>query len=141
VWYHIICWHDSVNNVIGISINDGTPDTAAHSTGSFDSTTDFVLGCAADLVGFLNGSIDEVGFWKGRVLGSAERSELYNGGLGLAYPFATITPADLVGQASLKFFPSGILSSTIFTPTILDLADALSFDRGMFVGGSESTRR
>lgn len=36
---------------------------------------------------FFSGSIDEVGVWS-RELSSAEVTELYNGGIGLAYPFS-----------------------------------------------------
>ena len=33
----------------------------------------------------MDGLIDEVGFWKGRILTADERTELYNGGAGLSY--------------------------------------------------------
>lgn len=85
-WYFVVCWHDSVNNQIGISVND-TANTAAHSAGIFDSTADFELGRATSLVAF-DGLLDEWGFWN-RVLSSGERTALYNGGAGLAYPFAS----------------------------------------------------
>lgn len=88
-WYHIIVWHDSVNNEVGIAINAGTAVTSSYSFGCQDSTAAFRLGSeeggAAD---FYDGLIDEVGFWK-RVLTSGERTSLYNGGAGFAYPFST----------------------------------------------------
>jgi hypothetical protein len=37
-----------------------------------------------------DGRIDEVGIWK-RVLTAAERTQLYNGGLGYTYPFTALT--------------------------------------------------
>ncbi len=86
-WYYIVAWHDSVNNLIGISVNDGTADTASYSSGVFDSTSTFMLGRNADGGNYADGLFDEFGFWK-RVLTSGERTSLYNGGSGLAYPFS-----------------------------------------------------
>lgn len=90
-WYHLVGWHDSVNNQIGICANAGTADVAAHSTGVRDGSAGFALGSflatgAGD--SHWDGLIDEVGFWK-RVLTSTERTALYNSGNGLAYPFTS----------------------------------------------------
>lgn len=82
-WYHIVGWHDSVNNEIGIAINAGTAATQAHSLGVNDTTAGFCIGGASG-TNTADGIIDEVGFWK-RVLTSQERTDLYNGGAGLAY--------------------------------------------------------
>lgn len=88
-WYHVVCWHDSVNNVIGISVNAGTANTTAYSAGTFDSTKEFRIGGYNGFGGIhWDGLIDEVGFWK-RVLTSGERTSLYNSGSGLAYPFSS----------------------------------------------------
>jgi len=78
-WYFIVCWHDSVNNTINISVDDGTPDSASHTTGVFDGTADFRIGGFTGA--YFNGRADEVGFWK-KVLSAPERTELYNGGAG-----------------------------------------------------------
>lgn len=87
-WHHIICWHDSVNDLIGICVDDGTPNTAAHSTGVFVGTAPFGVGLqhvtATSYANGFNGVIDEIAFWK-RVLTSGERTALYNSGAGLAY--------------------------------------------------------
>lgn len=90
-WYHVVTWHDSVNNQIGIAVNAGTADTASHTTGVFDSTATFALGARNTSPAYHNGRIDELGFWK-RVLTSTERTQLYNSGNGLAYPFAAGVP-------------------------------------------------
>lgn len=87
-WYHVVAWHDSVNDELGICLNAGTPTTAA--TGGVapqDSAAEFRIGARAysGVEDFFTGSIDEVGFWK-RVLTPSERASLYNGGAGLAYP-------------------------------------------------------
>jgi hypothetical protein len=90
-WNLVHCWHDSVNNQIGIAVNAGTADTAAHSVGVYDGAGRFGVG--GDAFGSqMDGRIDEVGFWKGRVPGSGERTSLYNGGGALAYPFTVAPP-------------------------------------------------
>lgn len=81
-WNHIVCWHDSINNEIGLTVNNATPSTLTTSGDAVnDSTASFYIGNPAH-----NHKIDEVGFWK-RVLTSQERTDLYNGGSGFAYPF------------------------------------------------------
>lgn len=82
-WFHIVIWHDSVNNQIGIAVNAGTPVTVSFSTGGNTCIDPFVIGKGGG-GGYFNGLIDEVGFWK-RVLTSQERTDLYNSGNGLAY--------------------------------------------------------
>lgn len=85
-WYFVVAWHDSVNNLLGISVNDGAAVTASYSSGGNDNASAFMIG--ADSTGrYFDGLIDEVSFWK-RVLTSDERTELYNAGAGLAYPWS-----------------------------------------------------
>jgi hypothetical protein len=85
-WYFIVAWHDSVNNVIGLSVNDGTAETTAHSTGVFQSSQRFSLGAVGNSNASYDGLMDEVGVW-GRVLTSSERTELYNSGNGRDYAY------------------------------------------------------
>jgi hypothetical protein len=85
-WYHVVAWHDSVNNQLGISVND-TADTTAFSTGCYDGGGAFRVGGGYPYdvpTRFMDGVIDELGVW-GRVLTSGERTSLYNSGSGLAY--------------------------------------------------------
>ena len=75
---------------IGIRVGSGSTlnaiETQAHTTGVYGaSTSDFSLG-AVETPNRLNGRVDEVGFWN-RVLTDAEQVELFNNGVGLAYPF------------------------------------------------------
>lgn len=84
VWYHVVCWHDSVNNQLGISVNAGTPNTTSHSAGVADDDTTFRLGSAPGDYDW-DGLIAQAALWKGRVLTSDERTELYAGGDGLPY--------------------------------------------------------
>lgn len=85
VWLNVVAWHDSVNNLLGISVNNGTANTTSHSAGVFDGTMDFRIGWV-DSTGVekFDGLIDEVGFWK-KTLSSGDRTTLYGGGSGLSY--------------------------------------------------------
>jgi hypothetical protein len=85
-WYFIAAWHDAVNNVLGISVN-GTADTLSYSNGIRDAAARFAIGSRGAISNRLDGSIDEIGLWK-RMLTSGERSQIYNAGSGLAYPFS-----------------------------------------------------
>lgn len=85
-WYHVVGWHDSVNNQVGIAVNAGTAVTGAWANGVNDTANALVIGDDSNVLSnrIMSGSIDEVGFWK-RVLTSGERTSLYNGGAALAY--------------------------------------------------------
>ena len=85
-WYFVVCWHDSVNNQVGIAVNGGTADTASHSAGVLDGTSAFHIGSYPGFSQHWDGLIDEVGFWK-RVLTADERTELYNSGSGRDYAY------------------------------------------------------
>ena len=86
-WYHVVGWHDSVNNQLGISVNAGTAETAAHSGGVRDGARQFTIGgrTATSSTNSWDGLISQVAFWKGRVPTSAERTEIYASGAGLPY--------------------------------------------------------
>jgi hypothetical protein len=84
-WYHVIAWHDATADTINICVNNGTPDSAAHSTGVFDNNIAFTMGARNGPFGLWQGAIDEVGFWKGRILDATARTALYNSGSGLSY--------------------------------------------------------
>lgn len=94
-WYFLVAWHDATANTINLQINNGTVSSQAHTTGSFNDAGIFSIGATAVFSEYMDGLIDECGWWK-RVLTAAERTALYNGGAGLAYPFTT---------ASASIFP------------------------------------
>ena len=83
-WQHVVAWHDPDANIIGIAVNNGTPATASHTTGVRVTNYEFELGARRAQNFFLDGLLDEVGFWK-RVLTADERTALYNAGNGLSY--------------------------------------------------------
>jgi hypothetical protein len=89
-WYFVVAWHDSTANTLNLKINNGT--TQSVSTGGTtptDSGSAFRIG-GRNYSGFewwLNGLVDDVGLWKGRILTSGEMTEIYNSGNGVTYPF------------------------------------------------------
>lgn len=86
-WYNAVAWHDSINNNIGISVNLSVT-TAAYSSGVRSGSAPFVLGAISNgSSAFMDGRIDETGFWK-KVLSAQERSDLYNLGTGNTYQLA-----------------------------------------------------
>lgn len=95
-WYFLAFRHNATTNEIKITVNT-TTDTASYSAGLFVGTAAFILGADDRGLGFFNGLVDEVGFWKNRVLTDAELAQLYNNAGGLAYP----------SMASLDGFPAG----------------------------------
>jgi hypothetical protein len=90
-WYFLVGIYDSVNDLIKLSVNNGTFQTTAFAGGTAVVTTsNFNIGniSGGDLTNACDGIVDEVGIWK-RALTTSEITELYNGGAGLTYPFTT----------------------------------------------------
>jgi lysophospholipase L1-like esterase len=87
VWYFVIAWHDSINNKVYIQINNFASNNVNTSDVPGDIIASFRVG-GTGLSNTMLGFIDEVGFWK-RVLTVAERTRLWNGGLGNSYPFTS----------------------------------------------------
>lgn len=83
--YLIHGWHDPVNNIIGISVNAGTANTASHSAGVADTTEPFTLGRNDDgATNYYDGLQQHVAFWR-RVLTATDRTTIYNSGTWLTY--------------------------------------------------------
>jgi hypothetical protein len=104
-WYHVICWHDAAANQVGAVINNGTPATAASAAPGINNPN-FTLGDGGTIG---NGFIDEVGVWN-RPLTTQERTDLYNGGAGLAYE-SFFGPALNAGAES-AYLPGGLQPQT-----------------------------
>ncbi len=90
--YTIVAWHDSTANQVGFKINDGTAVTSSWTSGTRDTTAPFKIGQSNG--NSFDGRIGSFGMWK-RVLSSAEMTEYYNGGSGVAY-----TDIDAAGGGS-----------------------------------------
>ena len=82
-WYLIVFRHDSTNNRIEISVNDGTFDTTATSGGIRDGADALMIGSEVG-TGRFNGKISKLGIWK-KVLVAQEVTDLYNKGKGNLY--------------------------------------------------------
>lgn len=86
-WYYVVAWHDSVNDLIGIQVNNGTADTAGTTTAPTANAGTWAVGRFIDVATrYMDGLLNQVAFWK-RVVGSTDKTALYNGGAGL--PFAS----------------------------------------------------
>jgi hypothetical protein len=86
-WYHWTAYHDAANNLVGVTVNAGTPTTAA-TTGpaGVNASRPFQIGARNAPDVFFGGRQDSVAFWK-RMLTASERNALYNAGVGREYPF------------------------------------------------------
>ena len=82
-WLHVVVWHDTTNNEVGIRINDAYEDTASTSGAAGVDTAEFRIG-SYDAGNYFDGRISRVGLWKGTKT-SALITSLYNSGKGLAY--------------------------------------------------------
>ena len=122
-WYFVFVYHDSVNNLIGIQVNNGTADTTAHSTGVFDSTAAFFIGAhnPNSPTAYMDGRIDNVYYWRGYIPTTTERGYLYNSGSGLDYPLSSpsLSPsasqspsASTSASASASISPSSSVSAS-----------------------------
>lgn len=88
-WHLVVAWYDATNQLIGISVDNSTPNTTPNTLGvNQDTPADplalFRVGGIRPEGVTLDGSIDEVGMWS-RALTADEIAELYNAGTGKFY--------------------------------------------------------
>lgn len=87
-WYFAVAFFDNPGNLIGVSVNDNTPTTAAYSFDINPGAGPFLIGGTNTVTAFFwNGRIDAVGLWK-RLLTAEEKTWLYRAGTGVEFPFA-----------------------------------------------------
>jgi hypothetical protein len=91
-WHHIVLNFDrSGDALVIVDGNTGTPEVTldiSSKTGAVQSTADFFLARFASGASInFSGELDELGFWKGRILTNTEITQLYNGSAGITYPF------------------------------------------------------
>lgn len=121
-WYFIIAWHDATADTINIQVNNGTADSAAHSAGVYDNTAAFLLG-ARDGGSYLDGALDEISFWKGRILTAGEKTALWNGGAGVDFTNFGALGSSATGKVAMTWNNRNRLTSGIKKQT--DASDAL----------------
>jgi hypothetical protein len=88
-WYFVVAWFDDSANEIGISVNDGTPNTTAFASSLSGGAGNLRIMRSTVDGEEPNGRIDGLGIWS-RALTSGERTELYNSGAGIDYPFGPV---------------------------------------------------
>lgn len=99
-YHHLVgTWNGTQTEFFVDGVSRGT---ASISTIETSGSQGFAFGATAGGTDYVNGNIDEIGFWT-RALSGTEVTELYNGGMGLAYPFsvaATPRTRTLMGVGS-----------------------------------------
>ena len=102
-WYHVVFVRDGAKLTIYLNASaDGTV-TGSYTGGATSNVTYLGTSVRSSSSDFLDGAMDEVGFWS-RALTSTEITTLYNGGNGLQYPFVTTDIKSINGlaKASIK---------------------------------------
>lgn len=85
-WYFLRVWHDSLNNEVGIAVNESTIVTESYTSGSYNSGHEMTIGRYSNFAGGqVSGRIDEVAIWKHRILTEDDADILYHGGAGFPY--------------------------------------------------------
>lgn len=88
-WTLILCYYDASVPEIGMSINGGDWTTTPVTVSPAPTSAPVYFASRLGGSDFLNCRLADWGFWK-RKLTDDEKTELYNGGLGLTYPFTAI---------------------------------------------------
>jgi len=94
-WYHYVVTWDGANVIV--YKNGSVETTQANSASLQAEATNFAIGGTPVNSQYINGIVDEVGFWN-RALTSTEVTALYNSGAGFQYPFS------VAGTPGYRFF-------------------------------------
>ncbi len=86
-WYHIVVTQSGTSKKMYVNAGTPTTATATYTGGSTGASSTFCVYATAN-ADYLNGTLDEVGFWT-RELTASEVTQLYNVGAGLQYPFSS----------------------------------------------------
>jgi hypothetical protein len=78
-----VFWYDSATGQVYVRVNDADTYQSTTAPALAQTAATFRIGQYDD-IGFLDGIVDEVGFWK-RKLTAQEMTFLYNGGAGNPY--------------------------------------------------------
>lgn len=107
-WYMVTGYYDSVNNLVGVKINDNAFETSATTGNCAVSTASFAVGSNPDsgTRNYMNGRIDSLLFYK-KILSSAEITWLYNSGSGRMI-------SDLYESSALSGITTSLISGWSF---------------------------
>jgi hypothetical protein len=86
-WHLAVQVIDRTNGLFLYADNTLVDSATGAITGTLNSPDSFVIGLYSNLGTYLDGDVDESGIWK-RALTAPERTQLYNGGAGITYPFS-----------------------------------------------------
>jgi len=129
-WYHVLVVYDgslSAANRLKVYVNGVSKTLSITGTipaAAFDSSGPFTIGAWNGLGRYMNGRIDEVGFWSDAKT-SSDATALYNGGAGFAYPFT-----DPVASMSGTFAGAATASGALVASAAL---------AGAFAGAATTT--
>ena len=84
-WYFVYAYYDADSNIMGVGVNDVFNSGAGPTDGVFDGWGQFWVGRGHTAGYYLEGLIDEAFIYKERLLGTAERTWMYNSGSGRTY--------------------------------------------------------
>lgn len=111
-WYFVVAWRDGINAYV--QINNGAVDSQPWTKDTKDADVEFRIGRFGNT--YCDDLIDEVGFWK-RALTSGERTDLWNGGAGLSYPFGLTTSTSTTSSTSTSTTTTTTTSTSTSTST------------------------
>lgn len=126
-WYFVECYHDSVNNLIGICVNRGTDNTTAHSTGVYSgASAQFCIGAFSAGGGFQYDGLQSSAVFISGIPTSGERDAIYNSGAGVLYGCGpTLSSASYVSWWNLDEASGNALDS-VGSNTLTDNNTVLS---------------
>ena len=84
--YHVYVEYNSATGNLGMSVDNETLQTTALGGTPNASGQQLYVGAWLGLGRYMNGYVDELKIWRGRVLSEAQRTRLYNSGIGIGYP-------------------------------------------------------
>lgn len=84
-WYFFAAGYDATAQQVWIEVDNGTRNTTSYTYGTNEDDNSYTLGARGNLSKYLDGSLDEVGYYNGRSLVPSECQWFYNGGVGRIY--------------------------------------------------------
>lgn len=101
-WYMVAGYHDPTNNLIAVSVNAETWQTASTTGTPATSASSFDIGIGGYTAGYFDGRVDSFGFWK-KIPSQEELTWLYNSGNGRIY-------SDLIASDALAGITTSLIS-------------------------------
>ena len=110
-WYFVYAYYDADSNTMGVGVNDVFNSGAGPTNGVFDGWGQLWVGRGHTAGYYLEGLIDEMFVYKERLLGTAERTWMYNSGSGRTYDDLLINDLTSVGITADPVLGTPIIDS------------------------------